>query len=207
MDEIQGTTLKGSIPGSIVGGSGLVQGKLEYALATNGIDQAIDFGKHLDKCFHTPDVCGTGSTFSYWLKWKSVSGHGLVMDSGGYYRNARGYSHSINRYGFMDVNVKDSSYYYKLRASISEPEKWALIVQTWSPSSGIKLYANGCILQANAERITRRYSVARDINFVIGTNSVNPAQWIAMEIDNFLAWDGELIEDEVWRLYVQGGQV
>ena len=207
MDKIQGTTLEGSIPGNIMGGAVLVQGKLAYALSTNGINQAVDFGNHLAKCFHIPDACGAGSTFSYWLKWKSVSDLGVTMDSGGYYGNARGYAHVIDRYGVMHVFVKTSSHYYELRTSISEPEKWAFIVQTWSPSSGIKLYANGCILKAHATRSARRHAVSRNPNFVIGSDSIDFTLWIPMELDNFLSWDDELTEDEVWRLYVHTGQV
>ena len=208
MDEIQGTTIKGSILGRIVGGSSLVQGKLGYALSTNGINQAIDFGRHLDKCFHIPDACGAGSTFSYWLKWKSVSGHSLIMDSGGYYGNTRGYAHNLVSHGVMAVSVKDSSYYYGLRASIGEPDKWVLIIQTWSPSSGIKLYVNGCtVVDTLTGRSNRTHRVVRRLKFVIGSNSANFRRCVAMEMDNFLAWEEELTEDEAWRLYVQGGQV
>ena len=207
MDEIQGTTLIGSIPGVVVGSVVLVQGKLEYAISTNGINQAADFGQHLNKCFHIPDVCGAGSTFSYWLKWRSVSGNGLIMDCGGYYRDALGYAHEIYGNGDMMTYVKSSSTYYLHRASISDPNKWALIVQTWSPSSGIKLYVNGCLVTARVDRYSRTDNVARNLNFVIGRKSGNSRKWVAMEMDNFLAWDDELTEEEVWGLYVQAGQV
>ena len=207
MDEIQGTTLKGSTRGRVVGGAALVYGQLEYALSTNGINQAVNFGQHLDQCFHIPDACGAGSAFSYWLKWRSVSGHGLIMDCGGYYRNARGYAHVISTNGTMTIYVKSSSTYHLLRASISGPEKWVWIVQTWSPSSGIKLFVNGCIITATTYSIPRMHSVTRKPNFVIGTNSLNYRRWVAMEMDNFLAWDEELTYEEVWRLYIQAGQV
>ena len=47
----------------------------------------------LDKCFHLPGACRGGSTFPYWLKWKSASGYGLIMDSRD---NARGYANSLS---------------------------------------------------------------------------------------------------------------
>ena len=211
MDEIQNTTLKGSIPGSIEGGVVLVKGKLNNALSTNGINQAVHFGKHLDKCFHIPDVCGAGSTFSYWLKIKSVPDWGLIMDSGGLYSSGRGHAHAINSRGIISVFVKSSSYNYEIKVSIGAPEKWVFIVQTWSPSSGVKLYVNGCItMPSYAKNSTRTIAVGRTFDFVIGANSVFREwvpRWVALEMDNFLAWDEELTEGEVWRLYAQGGHV
>ena len=124
MDEIPNATLKGSIRGSIVGGAVLIPGKLKNALSTNGIKQAVTLGKHLDKCFHIPDACGMGSTFSYWLKWwGSVPGHRVIMDSGSYCSGGRCYAHIVTTDEFMAVHVKDSSHYYKIKVSVNEPEK------------------------------------------------------------------------------------
>ena len=46
MDEVHGTTVGGSIQGIIVRAFALVPGKLGYALSTNGINQAANFGQH-----------------------------------------------------------------------------------------------------------------------------------------------------------------
>ena len=172
MDEIQTTTLKGSITASIVGGAVLVKGKLKNALSTNGINQAVHFGKHLDKCFHIPDVCGDGSTFSYWLKKKSGPDSGFIVDSGGFYGRARGYAHVINSHGIITAYVRNSAYYYFIQASIGAPEKWVFIVQTWSSSSGVKLYVNGCMLMPSINKLSARtVAVSMTFDFVIGANS------------------------------------
>ena len=203
MDEIQGSTIKGSISGRILGGVVLVQGKLENAISSNGVSQAIDFGSHPDKCFHNPDACTTGSTFSYWLKWRSVSTHGLIIHSGGYYLSSRGYSHAINRNGRMVVYVKSTPNYYGLQTSIGGQGKWIFVVKSWSPSTGIKMFVNGCIVATSDDRQTRTHAVAWDANFTIS----HVDRSTDMELDNLLAWDGELTNDEVWRLYMQAGQV
>ena len=201
MDEIQGTTVKGSIPGRAARGVALVQGKLGYAISVNGNNEAIKFGKHPSKCFYNPDACTAGSTFSYWLKKWSVSSSGLIMDSGGFYSSARGYTHQLTASGRIIVYVKSSSSYYQLGAPISDPEKWSFIVQSWFPFSGITLYVNGCIVSTNTRRWVRSHGITWSANFVIGKKSIH------MEIDNFLAWEFELTEDEAWRLYMQAGQV
>ena len=80
-------------------------------------------------------------------------------------------------------------------------KKWVFIVQSWSPSSGIKLFVNGCIVLTSTKQRNRSHAVLGSAHFVIGKSSNN------MEIDNFLAWDGELPESEAWGLYVQAVQV
>ena len=127
LDEIQSATVKGSISGNVSVGVVLVQGKLGNALSVNDINEAVNFGKHPSKCFYNPDACTVGSTFSYWLKWKSASSESLLMDSGGYYTSARGYAHELKADGRMIVYIKTLSSYYILGASINDPEKWAFL--------------------------------------------------------------------------------
>ena len=205
MNEIQGDKINGSIPGSIVGGAVLVPGKLRNAISTNGINRAFEFGLHLQECFHIPDACTIGSTFAYWLKWKSVWGrrYGFIMNTGGYHYSTRGYAHLVLSNGLMVVFVKSSSTYYYIEASISYSGKWAFIVQVWSPSSGIKLYVNGCIVAATNARRARAHKIKRSPSFAIG----DVQKWVDMEMDNLLTWDQELTGDDVWRLYMQAGQV
>ena len=145
MDEIQDTTVKGSILGSVAGSVALVQGKLGHALSINGINDKVRFGQHQIKCFHTPDACTNGSTFSYCLKWKYVPSSGFIMHSGGYHYGKRGYAHLLYSDGWMSVWIKSSSSNFQNGDFVSGSEKWVLIVQSWSPYSGIKLYVNGCI--------------------------------------------------------------
>ena len=105
MDRIEGITLHGSITGTVYGGAFLASGKINNALHLNGVNQEVRFHRYLDKCFHLPEVCATGSTFTYWLKWKPTA-VGLIFDSGGFYPASRGYTHWLYQNGMMSIAVK-----------------------------------------------------------------------------------------------------
>ena len=209
MDVILGTTLQGSITGTVYGAPSLVSGKMDSALRLNGNNQKVVFSMYLDKCFHIPDMCNIGSTFAYWLKWKPTN-MAVIFDSGGLYLSSRGYFHGIEENGKMEVFVKDATHYYVLNspAGYVPQDQWVYVVQTWSPASSIKIYLNGCLYPNVGSKATRTTAVTRDVNFVIGATSAgaNP-RWANIILDNLFSWDEELSKEEVWRLYIQGGWV
>ena len=133
--------------------------------------------------------------------WNGSLCHSFIFHSDGSSLQSRGYLHQLKVNGWMKVYIKTSSTYYALGASISGPEKWALVVQSWYPSSGIKLYVNGCIVSISTRRWVRSHNISSNADLVIGKNAIH------IEIDNFLAWDGKLTDNEVWRLYMQAGRV
>ena len=170
MDRILGNTLLGSINGTVLGGAFLTTGKLNNALHLDGVNQEVRFGRYTARCFHIPDRCATGSTFAYWLKWR-LTPIGPIFDSGGYFRDSRGYTHVTKQNGQMMVFVKDATHYYNLQtpAGYLRQDKWVYVVQTWSPLSSGKLYINGCQFGKIGFKINRTNAYVRILNFVIGS--------------------------------------
>ena len=74
-------------------------------------------------------------------------------------------------------------------------------------TSFMMIYTDGCLFAETGTKRSRIYAVAWDANFVIGTSSVGSDRWANIELDNMLAWDEELSQEEVWRLVIQKGQV
>ena len=209
MDAIVGSTLQGSITGTVYGAPILVRGKMNSVLILNGINQKVVFSKYLDKCFHLPDMCNHGSTFAYWLKWKPTT-RCVIFDSGGYYLSSRGYFHGIHQNGRMVVHIKDATHYSVLNspAGYIPHDQWVYVVQTWSTASSIKIYLNGCLYPIVGTKTTRNNALIREVNFVVGATSAgNNPEWANIKLDNLLSWDEELSKDEVWGLYSQGGWV
>ena len=208
MDHIEGITLQGSITGTVYGGAILASGKINSAIHLNGMNQEVRFGRYLDKCYHLPEMCETGSTFAYWLKWKPTV-VGVIFDSGGFYSASRGYAHWLLRNGKMLISVKDATHYHTLvtPAGYMPQDQWVYVVQTWSPLSSVKLYIDGCLFAESGKRISRKYDVSWDVNLVIGSHSLGSNKRANISLDNMLAWDEELSHEEVWRLFIQKGQV
>ena len=152
MDIIRGGDIIGSINGTIRGGVSLVPGKHGSALFLNGIDGRVYYGMHLNECFHLPEMCTTGSTFAYWLRYKTPDIETTVFDSGGVWVSSHGYAVRVMYDGEVIVSVKDIAYYYSGRAFNYDPDIWLFIVHTWSPSSGIVLYLNVCIMNNQVKK-------------------------------------------------------
>ena len=209
MDLIVESKLQGSITGTVYGAPSLVSGKMNSALVLNGINQKVAFGKYLVRCFHLPDVCNNGSTFAYWLKWKPTK-MGVIFVSGGFYFSSRGYFHGIQQNGNKVVYIKDATHYYHFNTPVGyiPQDQWVYVVQTWSIVSSVKSYLDGCMFPNVGTKATRTTALTRDVNIVIGAISAGANHgWANIKLDNFLSWDEELSNDEVWRLYIQGGWV
>ena len=210
MDDLDGIILHGSINGTLRGGATLIQGKINKALSTNGVDQAVRFGRHLEQCFHLPTKCTSGSSFAYWLKWEPTTNFALIFDTGGWYTSSHGYTHQLNNDGVIVIFVKDEFHYHLLIAFIGNQSKWSYIVQTWSANRGIKLYLNGCPLDNDSVKIwktPRTHNIVIDAEFSLGEPSLGVKYRANMTLDHLMAWDDELTATEVWKLYVQSGQV
>ena len=66
MDVIDNGILLGDISGALRGGASIRPGKVGLALHVSG-NQYVDYGFHVDKCYHNPDKCSDGITWSLWL--------------------------------------------------------------------------------------------------------------------------------------------
>ena len=208
MDIKRGENVTGSIDGTIQGGASLVPGKHGSALSLNGIDGRVYYGMHLNECFHLPEMCTTGSTFAYWLRYRTPNNEAVILDSGGMYLYSHGYTVRIDNTSELHVQVNDASTYYDTIAYLYGPDNWLFIVHTWSPSSGINIYLNGCIMNGQGKaKGPRTNNVTESFPFMIGEAVADNPLRADMDLDNLMAWDDELTPDEIWQLYVQAGNM
>ena len=153
-------------------------------------------------------MCTTGSTFAYWLKYKSPFYQAFVFDTGGYWSDSHGYTVMVFYDGSLVVSIADIANYYSTLSYNYDPDIWLFVVHTWSPSSGVIIYLNGCIMNDQDLDISRRTSsLTVSHPFTIGEAVTGNPQRADMDLDNFMAWDDQLTADEVWQLYVQAGYV
>ena len=211
MDVIRGGYIIGSIDGRVRGSASLVPGKQVNALSLDGINGRVYYGKYFNECFHLPEMCTTGSTFSYWLRYRNPNtgdSHGCILDTGGMYHSSHGYTLRILYPATLGATVIDVANYYVTIANIDNPFDWLFIVHTWSPSTGINIYLNGCIMNGQMKAMFGRTQKLRlSFPFKIGEKVYGDRQRAEMDLDNLMAWDNELTAEEVWQLYVQAGHV
>ena len=206
MDEIQGSTLVGSINGNLPSSATIVSGKVKGALYTNGLNQVVNYGNHRTQCYHQPDMCTEGVTFSMWLKIMS-SKESVILDCGGFHGSAIGYAMRRQASGKFRVGVIERTH-----MSISDIlqwklDEWAHLVMTYEFSAGVLLYMNGCQLGLQWPRKTRSRPISFLPDFFIGGASYISTMNAKMAKDNMLIWHQILDGEEVWQLYMQGGVV
>ena len=146
MDEIQGTKLTDLFQWMMLGAPRW--SKEIRACTFNEWDQ-------LSRLFCT----APGSMLSHpWCMWCYVDFFLLVESE----VCIRSRSHQISPNGEMMPCVKSLSTYQWLNASINDPEEWVLTVRTCFPSSGIKIFVNGCIVTATTYNVSRTHNVTRN---------------------------------------------
>ena len=203
--------------GTLSGGIILVTGgQLGQALYADGSSagQFVEYDTYSGQCLYEPDLCESGITVAFWLKYLSVPAPGnigYVIDSGSSDTNNVGISFGVtDTQMFIKINLRDSSYRYW--APIVPINTWQFITFVFSLNAGLSLYINGC--DAVASRIT----TADDYNerevpillsdplspFRIGGHDNHRAE---MLIDHLLIWYELLQPDEIWHHFMQVGKV
>ena len=89
----------GSINGTMEGGALLLPGKYDNALSLDGINGVVRYGMHPQECFYLPEKCTTGSTYAYWLWYRTPTNNAVILDTGGLYISSSGYCFYIDTNG------------------------------------------------------------------------------------------------------------
>ena len=204
MDIVNGTVLVGSISGDLKGGATLDVGFKGQALSTNGKLQYADFGSHRDQCYHNPDMCNNGVSFSLWLYTRAPS---VLIDTGGCLRAATGYGIVLRDGGVMRVFVKTEHLYENYVCRDFMSHEWTHIVTTWGPGQGINLYIDGCdVKTCSYTNRNRTNDIVKYPNILVGTNSRKNV-FSDMLLDELHVWYDILTPDQVWQLYLHGGRM
>ena len=211
MDHVtDGGILLGSINGVLHGGASIIPWKLGSALKVNGNNQYVDYGLHLDKCYHNPDKCSGGITFALWLN--AHAANSVILDTGAMDEYSVGYWLFITGGRSIKISVKNESMYHQYEAPDFPLNKWVHIVFTWTPSNTglVHLYINGCDADATNEKghavNLARFSPIKNIYKCSIGSGVNGRQPFAnADIDELIFWVRDLGPLEIWQLYVFGG--
>ena len=211
MDDSDGGVLHGCISGVIWGGATIISGKVGSALSLNGNNQYVDYGFHLDKCYHNPDMCRDGVTYSMWLNMHAYNG--VILNSGATFSAGFGYYILVTSGREIKISVKTTTMYYQYMAPDFPLNEWVHVVFTWSLSNTglIHLYINGCDADATngyAYNMARFVSLTLTGKFQLGTGSFNDVFLFAdADIDELIFWNQVLQPLEVSQLYIFGGDL
>ena len=211
MDDTNVGVLHGSIDGELRGGASIIPGKFGSALTLNGNGHYVDYGYHLDKCFHNPTMCRGGATYSLWLNVHAYNS--MILNSGGADSAALGYYIMITSGPKFRISVKTKTTYHQYTAPEFPLNEWVHIVFTWVPSNIglIHLYINGCDADVTNEKgyaynVVRVKPISKTFKFILGKGRFYRRTYAAFaDIDELVFWDQIMGPLEAWQLYIRGG--
>ena len=211
MDDAVNGLLLGDIPGTLHGGASTIPGKVGTALHIRGNNQYVDYGLHLDKCYHNPDKCSGGITVALWLNVHTYGSD--ILDTGATHAQAFGYYMYINSDHSIKISVKDTSMYHQYQAPEFPLNEWVHLVFTWPSNAGlIHLYINGCDADATnrkryAYNLARYKGITRQSRITLGASPDAFMSYANADVDELIFWESVLDPLEAWQLYVDGGVV
>ena len=211
MDVAVNGLLLGDIPGTLHGGASTIPGKVGSALHIRGNHQYVDYGLHLDKCYHDPDKCSGGITFALWLNVHAYDS--VILDTGAKHAQSFDYFILINSDHSIKISVKDTSMYHQYIAPEFPLNEWVHLVFTWPSNAGlIHLYFNGCDADATngkgyAYNLARYKSITWQRRITLGVGPDVFMSYANVDVDEVIFWERALNPLEAWQLYVDGGVV
>ena len=205
MDNVDSDVIQGTILGTIIGGATLTKCVVGNALRLNGVDQYVDYGTHVNGCYHIPDLCTNGVTFSFWV---IMHGHGIIFTSGNNPHTV-GFYFNYLAGDSMFLSATHSLGWDKYTSPVWPSNKWRHAVVTWSLEDGLTLCINGCNADPGkslgfADRGPRLLPHTGTERILIGKSN-NFAMYTRMTLDEFFIWHEILSPEHIWQLYVQAG--
>ena len=183
----------------------LVAGKVGSALRLKRAE--LNYGQPATECFYDVTLCSNGLSVSLWVKFHMrLTSPQMIIDGGGFYGVTKGMSMFLSN-GVFGANVLNNNKEYKGWAPYDDPFHWQHIAFTWKVSTDTLLYLNGCPVGTSPKQQPRG-PVTQAHDFKIGGNRWGGADERGnISLDHVLMWYDVLTPEEVWQLYVQGGQV
>ena len=217
MDIIVNGVLQGSVSGNVIGSVTTASRNTGSAINFDGVTGYVDLGMHDGKCFHSPDACDAGVTFSMWLWAGDNSGTIVPLDTGSYNEGKAGYCMKLSN-RVLQVVIKFVSdrgiHHYKLDGfNQYDQQHWEHIVWTWHPTQGIRVFLNGCDTDPGGKKMRLTYTIldrvvlSNGVPFVLGARARGFSKKANMKLDDLYIWNQVLTENEVWRAYISGGRM
>ena len=207
MDDIENRKLVGTYPGNIYGDVSLVQGKVNKALYTNGIDQWVNIGNHRDKCLGNLTMCSIGFAMVLWLKAHqdvSAGGDEYYIKSGGHTYWSIGMS-LMQHNGDLVASFRNESIHWRAQVTGFESRVWYHVVLAWAGESRVQVYLDGCLSQTDVGTDLANNHDPIYNDFVFG--NANTALGIGslageMTLDEVRVWDANMNDEDVWKIYI-----
>ena len=203
MDVINSNTLPGTFTGHVEGTGFLqVPGVIGPAVRLSE-NTYVNYGQtHSDTCFHNPDECDTGVTFSMWLWLEPVLQKEIILKSKPNNNKYTGYRLPYFRDdNLLKIGIATNFTIYKDQLYV-DTNRWFHFSFTWLVNNNIQAFVNGCAANDTAF-ITTKSKTKPDIsNLTIST--APPDASASMRIDHVLVWYKGLTPSEVWRIYSMG---
>ena len=183
----------------------LVPGQIGSALRLEGAE--LTYGQPTTECFYDVALCTNGLSVSLWVKFHtSAPLRQMILDGGGFYGVTKGMSLFLSN-GVFGANIFDNNKEYKGWAPYDDLFHWQHIAFTWKVSTDTLLYLNGCPAGTSPKQQPHGPVTWAD-DFKIGGNRWGgAAERGNISLDHVLMWYDVLTPEEVWQLYVQGGQL
>ena len=207
-------TLQGSIPGKLVGNTTVITRDMGFGIEFDGVTSYVDFGIHDGECFHSPDACTDGVTFSMWIWSERPMGDVVPLDSGGYDIWKAGFTIRLWK-NALQIGVKFVGDKGKHRYVVKgwNHNRWQHVVWTCNQTQGIRVFLNGCDTDPRATREMYKFQVLRNMRassgvpFVLGAKARNFARNAKVKLDDVYVWYQVLIDQEIWMVYANGGMI
>ena len=205
MDEIFQGTVPGKFAGVIAGTGSIsnVSGIKGQSLSFPR-DAYLSYGMdNVDTCFHLPEHCLHGVTFSMWL-WlheNMVGDNNIILSSDKNIYYDVGYRIKY-RASNKAVQVKlGAKMTHQMDEIYVDTGRWVHIAFAWHPDDILRVYANGCIAgHAFVNGSTRAF---RREEIRIGGSGASRVT-AEMKIDDLMVWYKKLKPDQIWFIYEHG---
>ena len=136
-------------------------------------------------------------------------GHGVILHGGGFYLESQGLHLSRSGCTNFEVLILDDTWNHYGNVPYGDEFVWKHLVFTWKGQTlPISLYQNGCLGSGLYLESAAFSALSNTQDFKIGGNGRGGAiRRGDVALDHVLMWYHTLTPEEVWQLYVQGGQV
>ena len=206
MDEAHGNTLLGYLRGTLQVNAMLVTGIRGNAIHIDG-QSRVDFVVPASNCFVDPNQCDQGITFSFWLMLlqKTIRTYAIFSNDVAQPFHVAGYYFWLFPGDKVALFVNTGNTIYRNTYAFPQPltSEWGFVVFTYY-NGDLKMFYDGCQLEPFSTN-THESSATVNKTFYIG-NLVDMLR-SKVVIDELQVWYKVFTADEIWDLYVQGGDV
>ena len=211
LDTFQGSTVLGTLNGTVVGNVAQIAGKHEQGIELEPAAY-VEFDVQNQGCIGDISSCTNGFTYSLWLfvlsgEFDTVEDRHII------------YSGREGDDAMLEIRHKDGFAYTYLSADVYHAnrrvnnlpdfrvDRWAHVVFSWLAGGDVNVYINGC---KDNNYMTVESSVVAPTGgnrFYIGRQIQTDVNDFHIKVDELHVWYEVLTDQEVWQLYIQGGIV